>query len=70
VSRTQRLFELIQILRRHRYPISGQQLADELCVSLRTVYRDIATLQTQGAEILGEPDQGYVLRLNFLKRSM
>lgn len=66
MSRTQRLFDLIQILRRHRYPISGQQLADELNVSLRTVYRDIATLQGQGASIEGEPGLGYVLRPGFM----
>jgi predicted DNA-binding transcriptional regulator YafY len=66
LSRTQRLFDLIQILRRYRYPVSGQQLADELDVSLRTIYRDIATLQAQGASIEGEPGMGYVLRPGFM----
>jgi predicted DNA-binding transcriptional regulator YafY len=66
LSRTQRLFDLIQILRRHRYPVTGKQLADELDVSLRTLYRDIATLQAQGASIEGEPGLGYVLRPGFM----
>jgi len=66
LSRTQRLFDLIQILRRHRYPISGKQLAIELEVSLRTLYRDIASLQAQGASIEGEPGLGYVLRPGFM----
>ena len=66
MSRTQRLFELIQILRRHRYPVTGKQLAHELNVSLRTLYRDIATLQAQGASIEGEPGLGYVLRPGFM----
>ena len=66
MSRTQRLFDLIQILRRHRYPVTGKQLADELDVSLRTLYRDIATLQAQGAPIEGEPGLGYVLRPGFM----
>ncbi len=66
LSRTQRLFDLIQILRCRRYPVSGQQLAQELNVSLRTVYRDIATLQSQGASIEGEPGLGYVLRPGFM----
>lgn len=66
MSRTQRLFDLIQILRRYRYPVSGKQLAEELEVSLRTVYRDIATLQGQGASIEGEPGVGYVLRPGFM----
>jgi predicted DNA-binding transcriptional regulator YafY len=66
LSRAQRLFSLIQILRRHRYPVTGKQLADELDVSLRTLYRDIATLQSQGASIEGEPGLGYVLRPGFM----
>ncbi|WP_133136730.1 helix-turn-helix transcriptional regulator [Legionella rowbothamii] len=66
MSRTQRLFDLIQILRRYRYPVTGKQLADELEVSLRTIYRDIATLQVQGASIEGEPGMGYVLRPGFM----
>lgn len=66
MSRTQRLFDLIQILRRYRYPVSGKQLAEGLGVSLRTLYRDIATLQAQGASIEGEPGVGYVLRPGFM----
>ena len=37
-------------------------LADQLGVSLRTLYRDIATLTAQGATIEGEAGLGYVLR--------
>lgn len=66
LSRTQRLFDLIQLLRQHRYPVSGKQLAEKLNVSLRTVYRDIITLQGQGASIEGEPGLGYVLRPGFM----
>lgn len=66
MSRTQRLFDLIQMLRRYRYPVSGKQLAEELGISLRTLYRDIATLQAQGASIEGEPGVGYVLRPGFM----
>ncbi|WED44022.1 helix-turn-helix transcriptional regulator [Legionella cardiaca] len=66
MSRSERLFELIQILRRHRYPVSGAKLAQELGISLRTLYRDIASLQAQGAKIDGEPGVGYVLRPGFM----
>lgn len=62
MSRSQRLLDLIQILRRHRYPVTGAALAEELAISVRTLYRDIATLQQQGADIEGEPGLGYVLR--------
>ena len=66
MSRTFRLFEILQILRRHRRPVSGARLAREAGVSLRTLYRDIAALQTMGAEIDGEPGVGYALRPGFL----
>ncbi|MDP1602364.1 MAG: YafY family protein [Legionella sp.] len=66
MSRTERLFELMQILRRHRYPVNGVTLAAELGVSLRTIYRDIATLQSQGAHIEGEPGLGFLLQPGFM----
>ena len=66
MSRSERLLDLIQILRRHRRPVSGQALAAETGVSIRTLYRDIATLQGQGAGIEGEPGVGYVLRPGFM----
>ncbi len=66
MSRTNRLLELMQILRRHRYPVTGAALAAELNVSLRSLYRDIATLQQNGASIDGAPGLGYVLRPGFV----
>jgi predicted DNA-binding transcriptional regulator YafY len=66
MSRAERLLTLMQVLRRHRAPVSGARLADELGVSLRTLYRDIASLQSHGATIEGEPGLGYVLRPGFL----
>jgi predicted DNA-binding transcriptional regulator YafY len=66
VSRAERLLDLIQTLRRHRQPVSGQALAQELRISLRTLYRDIRSLQAQGAAIDGEPGLGYILRPGFM----
>src|SRR5690242_7200915 len=66
MSRAERLLGLMQVLRRHRQPVSGRALADEVGISLRTLYRDIAALQGQGAVIDGEPGVGYVLRPGFL----
>ncbi len=65
MSRTERLLQLMQILRRHRYPVSGAALSQELGISLRSLYRDIATLQNQGAKIAGEAGIGYVLQPGF-----
>ena len=66
MSRSQRLLDLIQHLRRHRHPVSGAALATALGISLRTLYRDIATLQAQGASIDGAAGLGYVLRDGYL----
>ena len=65
MSRSERLLALLQALRRRRRPVSGRVLAEELGVSLRTLYRDIASLQGQGAEIEGEAGLGYVLKPGF-----
>ena len=61
MRRTERLFQIIQILRRNRRPITGADLAEELEVSLRTVYRDMAELVAQRIPIRGEAGTGYVL---------
>lgn len=56
----------MQVLRRHRGTVSGEVLARESGVSLRTIRRDIATLQAMGADIDGAPGVGYILRPGFL----
>src|SRR5260370_41031194 len=61
MSRSERLLDLIQVLRGHRHPVSGSALARELSVSLRTGYRDIQSLIASGAPIEGEAGVGYVL---------
>jgi predicted DNA-binding transcriptional regulator YafY len=65
MSRAERLLDLLQSLRRRKYAVSGRVLAEELEVSLRTLYRDIATLQAQGAPIEGEAGVGYILRSGY-----
>jgi len=61
MRRTDRLFELIQLLRQEDGPVTSYDLAQELEVSQRTVYRDIATLQAMRVPIEGEAGVGYVL---------
>lgn len=65
MSRTARLLDLLQLLRNRSTPITGPALAQELGISIRSLYRDIATLQAQGADVVGEPGLGYVLRPGF-----
>ena len=61
MRRADRLLRVIQLLRRYRRPVTGQVMADELEISLRTLYRDIADLITDGVPIRGEAGVGYVL---------
>jgi predicted DNA-binding transcriptional regulator YafY len=61
MRRADRFLRIIQILRRHRRPVRGQVMADELEVSLRTFYRDIADMIADGIPIRGEAGIGYVL---------
>ncbi len=61
MRRTERLFQIIQILRSTRSPLTGQELADELEISIATLYRDMAELHAQRIPIRGEAGVGYVL---------
>ncbi|MGN6778009.1 helix-turn-helix transcriptional regulator [Rhizobium sp.] len=61
MRRADRLFQIIQILRRSSRPVTAAALADELEISKRTVYRDIADLMGQRVPIEGEAGFGYLL---------
>jgi predicted DNA-binding transcriptional regulator YafY len=65
MNRTERLFALMDALRRHRRPVTAASLADELAVSMRTIYRDVQVLVGLGAPIDGEAGLGYLLRPGF-----
>jgi predicted DNA-binding transcriptional regulator YafY len=62
MQRTDRLFEIIHILRTAEAPLSAAAIAAELEISPRTVYRYIATLQSLRIPIEGETGVGYVMR--------
>lgn len=65
MRRADRLFQIIQILRRTARPVTAAALAEELETSIRTVYRDIADLMAQRVPIRGEAGVGYVLEDGF-----
>lgn len=65
MRRADRLFAIIQILRRSRRPVPAHKIAAELEVSLRTIYRDVADLIGQRVPIEGEAGVGYVLGSGF-----
>ena len=58
-TRATRLLHLLDDLHRRRRPVRGAQLADQLGISLRTLYRDIDAFRAQGAVIAGDPGAGY-----------
>jgi predicted DNA-binding transcriptional regulator YafY len=61
MSRTARLFQLMQAIRQSAPPVRADALAQEMGVSLRTIYRDIDSLRGLGAVIDGEAGFGYTL---------
>ncbi len=65
MQRTERLLNLVQILRRHRRPVTAAAMAEELVVSVRTIYRDVGDLQSTGVPIRGEAGIGFVLDPGF-----
>jgi predicted DNA-binding transcriptional regulator YafY len=65
MDKTERLFSIMDALRRHRRPITAAALAEEQNVSVRTLYRDIQTLIGLGAPIDGEAGVGYMLKPGF-----
>ncbi|MGZ2257040.1 helix-turn-helix transcriptional regulator [Roseobacter sp. A03A-229] len=65
MPRSDRLFEIIQMLRAARAPMTADALAQRLEVSKRTVYRDIATLQARQTPIEGEAGIGYMMRAGY-----
>jgi len=61
MNRTERLFQMMQLLRMLPPPVTAEQVAMDMDVSLRTVYRDIESLRGLGAVIDGEAGFGYTL---------
>ena len=64
MRRADRLFQIVQFLRRSRI-VTAAELARELEVSLRTIYRDVRDLVASGLPIEGEAGVGYRLPRGF-----
>lgn len=65
MRKSERLFQLVTLLRGRRTAMTGRTLADELGVGVRTIYRDIQALVLSGVPIDGEAGVGYRLRKGF-----
>ncbi|SON51969.1 helix-turn-helix transcriptional regulator [Vibrio tapetis] len=62
MSKSERLFELLTLLRSKRYAVTAVELANRMQVSERTIYRDIQSLIHSGVPIQGEAGIGYILQ--------
>src|SRR5947209_8637055 len=62
MRRADRLFQIVQLLRRRRTIVTAKQIAEKLEISERTVYRDVRDLVASGTPIDGEAGVGYRLR--------
>ncbi len=65
MTRSTRLFDIIQILRSADAPVTAQRLGNELEVTKRTIYRDMVALQAMRVPIDGEAGVGYMLRAGY-----
>ncbi|MFD1156870.1 helix-turn-helix transcriptional regulator [Roseovarius aestuarii] len=65
MARSTRMFEIIQLLRNASKPRTAAQIAEELEVTPRTIYRDIASLQAMRVPIDGAAGVGYIMRPGF-----
>ncbi|MBO9624427.1 MAG: YafY family transcriptional regulator [Sphingomonas sp.] len=65
MRKADRLFQIVQILRRSSRPVTAEAIAEELETSKRSVYRDIAALIGQRVPVRGEAGIGYVLDRGF-----
>lgn len=65
MRKASRLFEIIQILRLAERPTTAAQIAEQLEVTPRSIYRDIVALQAMRVPIEGGRGIGYILRPGF-----
>ena len=62
MERIPRMFEIIQMLRSASRPIRADELAEALEVPVRTICRDVASLQAMKIPVEDEAGTGYVMR--------
>lgn len=64
MRKAERLFQLVNLIRAHQ-PITAEQLAQRIGVSVRSIYRYIDDLSLSGIPLYGEPGRGYALQADF-----
>lgn len=70
MRRADRLFRIVEHLKARKGVVKARELANELDVSLRTIYRDVADLMAAGTPIHGEAGVGYALDRHHMVRPL
>lgn len=70
MRRADRLFRIVEYLKARRQAVRAEDLARELEVSPRTIYRDMADLTLSGVPVIGEAGIGYMLDRNHIVRPL
>lgn len=64
MRKAERLFQVVNLIRTQQ-PVTAMRLAEQLCVSVRTIYRYVDDLSISGIPIYGEPGVGYSVDRDF-----
>lgn len=64
MRKADRLFQVVNLIRTHQ-PITAQQLAERIGVSVRTIYRYIVDISITGIPVYGESGIGYLMDEDF-----
>ncbi|MCR9202579.1 MAG: YafY family transcriptional regulator [Planctomycetaceae bacterium] len=70
MRRADRLFRIVEYLKARREAVTADELAAEMQIGVRTIYRDVADLRTSGVPIVGEAGVGYLLRREYVLRPL
>ncbi|MEW4490353.1 YafY family protein [Thalassoglobus sp. JC818] len=70
MRRADRLFRIVEYLKTRREAVTGEEIAQEMEIGVRTVYRDIADLKASGVPIIGEAGVGYLLSKDYLVKPL
>ncbi|HBE68922.1 MAG TPA: DNA-binding transcriptional regulator, partial [Planctomycetaceae bacterium] len=70
MRRADRLFRIVEYLKARRAAVTGEELAAEMEIGVRTIYRDIADLRSSGVPIVGEAGVGYLLHREYIVRPL
>lgn len=70
MRRADRLFRIVEILKARRSVVKAEEIAREVEVSTRTIYRDIADLGLSGVPVIGEAGVGYMLDRTYVLRPL